>query len=64
MPKMKNKSSAKKRFKITGSGRVKRASAYHNHCLEHKSAKQGRRLRKMAMVADCNQKQIKRMLIA
>ncbi len=64
MPKMKTISGAKKRFKLTGSGRVKRAHAYHNHILEHKSAKRGRRLRKTGMVADCNLRQVKRMLLA
>ena len=63
MPKMKSKSSAKKRFKVTGSGRVKRAKAFHNHILEHKSAKQGRRLRKMTMVDASNERQVKRMLL-
>jgi large subunit ribosomal protein L35 len=64
MPKMKSISGAKKRFKLTGSGRVKRARAYHNHILEHKSAKRGRRLRKGAMVHDSDLRQIKRMLLA
>lgn len=63
MPKMKSKSGAKKRFKLTGSGRIKRSQAYHNHILEHKSSKQGRRLRKMAMVDDSNVRQVKRMLL-
>ncbi len=64
MPKMKSVSGAKKRFKLTGSGRVKRAKAYHNHILEHKSAKRGRRLRKKGMVHDSDLRQIKRMLLA
>jgi len=49
---MKSKSGAKKRFKLTGSGRVKRKHAYKRHLLEHKSGKKGRELRKGAMVAD------------
>ncbi|MFM8315861.1 MAG: 50S ribosomal protein L35 [Deltaproteobacteria bacterium] len=64
MPKMKTVSGAKKRFKLTGSGRVKRARAYHNHILEHKSAKRGRRLRKNGMVHTSDLRQIKRMLLA
>jgi large subunit ribosomal protein L35 len=64
MPKMKTVSGAKKRFKLTGSGRVKRAKAYHNHILEHKSAKRGRRLRKNGMVHASDLRQIKRMLLA
>ena len=62
MPKMKTNSGAKKRFKLTGTGRVRRARAYHNHILEHKSAKQGRRLRKNAMVHASQERQIRRLL--
>jgi large subunit ribosomal protein L35 len=64
MPKMKTISGAKKRFKLTGSGRVKRAKAYHNHILEHKSSKRGRRLRQNGMVHASDLRQIKRMLLA
>jgi large subunit ribosomal protein L35 len=64
MPKMKTISGAKKRFKLTGSGRVKRAKAYHRHCLEHKTGKQGRRLRQGGMVHKADEMQIKRMLLA
>lgn len=62
MPKLKTISGAKKRFKLTGKGRVKRSQAYHRHCLEHKSAKQGRNLRKMVLVHPSDEAQIKRML--
>ena len=61
MPKLKTNSSAKKRFIVRGSGRIKRAKAFHNHILEHKSAKQGRRLRKTEMVDKSNLRQVKRM---
>lgn len=63
MPKIKTISGAKKRFKLTGKGRVRRSKAYHRHCLEHKSAKQGRRLREMGMVHPSDEAQIKRMLV-
>ena len=63
MPKMKSVSGAKKRFRVTGSGRIKRSHAYHNHILEHKSAKRGRRLRKTAMVDPADLLQVKRMLL-
>lgn len=63
MPKIKSKSGAKKRFRVTGSGRIKRSKAYHNHILEHKSAKRGRRLRQTAMVDASNERQVKRMLL-
>ena len=63
MPKMKSVSGAKKRFKVMGSGRIKRSHAYHNHILEHKSSKQGRRLRQTEMVDASNLRQVKRMLL-
>ena len=64
MPKMKSISGAKKRFRLTGSGRVKRAKAFQAHNLEHKSSEQGRRLRQMGTVCKADEKQIKRMLLA
>ena len=42
MPKMKTHSSLKDRFKITGTGKVKRYKAYKNHLLSHKSGRQKR----------------------
>lgn len=39
MPKMKTKSSAKKRFKVTGSGKIKRKQAFKNHILTKKTKK-------------------------
>jgi len=63
MPKMKTKSGAKKRFRVGGTGRIKRARAYHNHILEHKSATRGRRLRSTITVDDSNERQVKRMLL-
>lgn len=63
MPKMKVISGAKKRFKPTGSGKIKRSKAYKNHCLEHKTSKQGRRLRQKGLVDGSQELQIKRMLL-
>jgi large subunit ribosomal protein L35 len=63
MPKMKTISGAKKRFKVTGTGKVRRRKAFHNHCLEHKSSKQGRGLRKVGVVSKADERQIKRMLL-
>ena len=40
MPKMKTKSSAKKRFKLTGTGKIKRKHAFKNHILTKKSKKE------------------------
>jgi large subunit ribosomal protein L35 len=63
MPKMKTISAAKKRFRVNAGGKIKRPRAYQNHCLEHKSAKQGRRLRTAKMLDASNVRQIKRMLL-
>ena len=45
MPKLKTKSSAKKRFSKTGSGKIKRNFAYKSHCLEEKPQKMKRKAR-------------------
>lgn len=50
MPKMKSKSGAKKRFKLTGTGKVKRKHAYHNHILTKKHKKRKRNLQKTTLV--------------
>jgi large subunit ribosomal protein L35 len=44
MPKMKTKSSAKKRFKLTGSGKIKRKHAFKSHILTKKATKRKRNL--------------------
>ena len=62
MPKLKTNKSAAKRFKFTGTGKVKRGKAFGAHILTKKSAKRKRRLRQTT-VADCtNMKAIKRMM--
>lgn len=63
MPKMKTNSSAKKRFKVTGSGKVKRKHAFANHILTKKTHKQKKRLSKSAIVDDVDTPRIKRMLV-
>lgn len=50
MPKMKNKSSAKKRFTILRSGKIKRACAFKRHILTKKSSKTKRQLRGMVFI--------------
>jgi large subunit ribosomal protein L35 len=50
MPKMKTKSSAKKRFKLTGSGKIKRKHAYKSHILTKKSNKRKLRLTHSTLV--------------
>ena len=62
MPKMKSNSGAKKRFSLTKTGKVKRASAYCRHILEHKSPKQKRRLRGTTIASEAEVLKIKRML--
>ena len=62
MPKMKSKSSAKKRFKKTASGKYKRARAYRSHILTSKSTKRKRKLRSGALVAKQDEKSVKLML--
>jgi len=63
MPKMKTHSGAKKRFKLTGSGKVKRQQANRRHYLEHKSSRLTRRLAGDQIVSTPGEaKGIKRML--
>ncbi|GBF12427.1 50S ribosomal protein L35 [Tepidibacillus sp. HK-1] len=62
MPKMKTHRGAAKRFKKTGSGKLKRSHAYTSHLLEGKSPKRGRQLRKSAVVSKGDQKRIEQML--
>ena len=62
MPKMKTHSSAKKRFKITGSGKVKRFQAYTSHMMRNKTKKQKTRLGGSALVSKVDEARIKRLL--
>lgn len=62
MPKMKTKSSAKKRFKLTGTGKIKRKHAFKSHILTKKETKQKRNLTKMGLVHDSDEKNIKQQL--
>ena len=62
MPKMKTKSSAKKRFRRTGAGKVKRAAAYRSHILTSKTTKRKRKLRKGHLVSKQDQRAVEIML--
>lgn len=65
MPKMKTHRGAKKRFSITGTGKVRRLRAYKSHILTKKSAKRKRRLRQATIVATNGEaRNIKRLLQA
>jgi large subunit ribosomal protein L35 len=62
MPKTKTHSGAKKRFKITGSGKIVRRRANKNHLLEHKPTKRTRRLDGTVVVSPNDAKMIKKLL--
>ena len=62
MPKIKTHRGAAKRFKVTGSGKVRRKCAYLRHILTTKTRKQKRRLRHSALVAATDVKAIKRLI--
>lgn len=64
MPKMKTHRGAKKRFSITGTGKVRRLRAFKSHILTKKSAKRKRRLRQATIVTTRGEiKNIKRLLV-
>ena len=62
MPKMKTSRAAAKRFKVTGSGKLKRNKAYKSHILTKKSTKRKRNLRKATMTDATNEKVMKKIL--
>lgn len=62
MPKMKTKRGAAKRFKRTGTGKVKRHHNFKDHILTKKSTKRKRKLRKAGLVSDADMGRIKRSL--
>jgi large subunit ribosomal protein L35 len=61
MPKKKSKRMARRRFKITGTGKLKRRHAYKGHILTKKHPKRKRRLRQAAMVSH-GDRRLKRLL--
>ena len=62
MPKMKTHSGAKKRFKVTGTGKVRGRHPFTSHILEKKSPKRKRALGRPALISDTDVPRIKRML--
>ena len=60
MPKLKTRRSAAARFKLTGSGKIRRAKAYHNHKLTGKSSKRKRQLRQGTSVDSSDAPRIRR----
>lgn len=62
MPKMKSKTGAKKRFDITGTGKIKRKHAYKSHILTKKSKKRKRNLTYSGLVDKSDEANVKEML--
>ena len=62
MPKMKSNSGAKKRFKTTGSGKIKRKKAFKRHILTKKSSKTKRQLGQDTLVATADVPRVKQLL--
>ncbi|MDR0560968.1 MAG: 50S ribosomal protein L35 [Prevotellaceae bacterium] len=63
MPKMKTNSGAKKRFDVTGTGKIKRKHAYKRHILTKKTTKQKRSLTHFGIIADVDKSRVKKMLV-
>ena len=59
MPKVKTNSGDKKRFALTGTGKIKRRHAYHSHILTKKTKKQKRNLDHSTIVVKANRKQVR-----
>lgn len=62
MPKLKTNRGAAKRFRVTGSGKIKRKRAFHSHILTKKDTKRKRRLRSTVLVSKADEKSIRQML--
>ena len=63
MAKLKTNSGAKKRFTLTGTGKIKRKHAYHSHILTKKTKKQKRNLDHFAILEKANLVQVKELLV-
>ena len=63
MPKMKSNRAAMKRFRKTGTGKIRRNHAFTNHILTKKTTKRKRNLRKSTLVAPANERRIRRLLL-
>ncbi len=62
MPKMKTHRGAAKRFKRTGTGKIKRVKAYRGHLLDSKTSKRKRNLRKSGLVSESDEKRINKLI--
>ena len=63
MAKLKTNSGAKKRFALTGSGKIKRKHAYHSHILTKKTKKRKRNLDHFALIEKVDVHRVKEMLV-
>ena len=64
MPKLKTNSGAKKRFTLTGSGKVKRKHAYKSHILTKKTTKRKRNLTHIDTISKVDEKRVKALILA
>lgn len=62
MPKLKTNRAARKRFRVTGTGKVRRNHAFMNHILTKKTTKRKRKLRKSGLVESSDRRRVRRML--
>jgi large subunit ribosomal protein L35 len=62
MPKTKTDRGAAKRFKVTGTGRLRRRKAYRSHLLEKKPSKRTRRLARETEVSSADRREVRRLL--
>lgn len=64
MPKMKTNRASAKRFKVTGSGKIKREKSGRSHILTKKSPKRKRQLATATLVSNGDEGRVKRMILA
>ena len=62
MPKMETRRSAAKRFKLTGTGRIRRNKANHSHMLIRRSKSAKRKMRNAGLVSNAEEKRVRKML--
>lgn len=62
MPKIKTHSASKKRFSLTGTGKIKRSKAYKSHILNKKTTKRKRNLRKSTLVSSADHDNIRQLI--
>lgn len=62
MPKLKTHKGAAKRFKLTGTGKIRRYKAYRSHMMDNKTQKQKRKLRKAGVMFEGEAKRVRKLL--